>query len=108
MLIVNNANFAPKMRVFSVLGYFAAANLIIGLVNALLPPLSPPTETQPETLVAAFYEDTGRYVKQWGAMGLLGVVYLCLTFLLPVPGEEEKRIPHHYSLYKGQSLSRFP
>ena len=34
----------------------------------------------------ALWMDVGRYALQWGVMAVLAAIYLCLQYLLPVPG----------------------
>lgn len=90
--IINGSNYLPDFRVFSVLGYFAFANLTVRLVDLALPPFpskltsSEKTPDLAQGLFAGLYADIGRYASQWLVMLMIGGVYLFLERALPVPG----------------------
>ena len=87
--LVNNDTDFSKVRAYGVLFYFAISYLIIGCVDALLPPDTSRAGDAPipsQSLIASLYLDFGRYYKQWAVMLSLWAVYCSLQFLLPVPG----------------------
>jgi predicted acyltransferase len=87
--LVNNDNDFSKFRAYGVLFYFSLSYLVIGLVDALLPPSTTRASDAPipsQSLVASLYLDFGRYYKQWAVMAALWGVYLGVQFRLPVPG----------------------
>ena len=97
--LVNSSNYLPHFRVFSVLGYFAFANVTIRLIDLALPAPAPSQTAEEEeevkrlggeggkqTLMKSLYLDFGQYGGQWFFMASIAALYLCLERLLPVPG----------------------
>jgi hypothetical protein len=92
--LVNSSNYLPHFRVFSVLGYFAFANVTIRLIDLALPSPAPSEKEEEEggeeggkqSLMKSLYLDFGQYGGQWFFMACIATLYFCLERLLPVPG----------------------
>lgn len=87
--LINNDNDFARVRAFGVLFYFSFSYLVIGCIDALLPPSTsrPDDAAIPaQALAASLYLDVGRYYKQWSVMLALWALYFGLQFGLPVPG----------------------
>jgi heparan-alpha-glucosaminide N-acetyltransferase len=109
-LFLNDGTELKEWRVLGVLQYFAMANLVVGLLETFVRPLGSGSDAAaaalpaaasinsgagdrgsgagaaPSSLLGALYTDVGRYAGQWAVMLGLGTVYLCVEYLLPVPG----------------------
>ena len=97
-LFVNNSAILSQIRLLGVLQYFAMANLALGLLEIFVPPLAQPPQaaggeggstSSPSVLrrlTSALWADVGGYALQWAVMATLAAVYLCVEYLLPVPG----------------------
>jgi len=90
---LNDGSAFNEWRVIGVLQYFAAASLVVGLLEAFLHPdsgaesaESPPSAALPATLADALRLEVVRYAWQWAVMGVLALVYLLVQFFLPLSG----------------------
>ena len=88
LFLVNGVSYFPTMRMFSVLGYFAASTMIVGLIDAFVPVI----EREPSwpwiarsPLARSLWRDVGRYALQWAAAACVLIVYFICQYL-PNPG----------------------
>jgi predicted acyltransferase len=94
VFLVNGVRYFPTMRMFSVLGYFAASTLVVGLIDAFLPALEreptwgPCVERSPRAraFAAALWRDVLRYGLQHAAAAAVLICYVALEYLPHKPG----------------------
>lgn len=86
-LFFNNMHTFGKARFFGVLQRFGVTYFIVGLIIVFIPRVQLFVKSSDETsAIKLLFADFLPYLGQWLAAMVLLAVYLCIQFLLPVPG----------------------
>jgi heparan-alpha-glucosaminide N-acetyltransferase len=94
-MLMNGGAVLTNWRIPGVLQYFSVSYLVVGSIEAFVPPLTSSrldgsakdgAAVSKRSFMQNLWTDVGRYLVQWMIMLLLGLAYLLIQYRLPVPG----------------------